>query len=331
MDAFDISSRERSIKLTNISFKPNISESAMQKRFVYQNTQISGQVGMISLAGVNFDSLIYKQKIFIDELNLDKVSVVLFKDQSKPIDLKRYPKFLGQQIQAIGIPVLIKHVKATGVDLTNTERTAEGSYRKVHINRATLDAKNITSLPTGEMLVLNGDAYVENKAHANLTLRFSYTQPQFSINGKVQQFNLPDLNQLLSSYVPAGIKKGIVDDITFSGTAYKTEVTGTMKFLYHDLEVDLQLHDKAKWKSSVLSFAANTYLNSSNPASANEPPRTVQFHAERNMNKGFVNLLIKAILSGVKETMIMSKENRKAFHAEKKEAKRKAKNDRKNK
>ena len=79
---------------------------------------------------------------------------------------------------------------------------------------------------------------------------------------------------------------------------------------------------KAKWKSSVLAFAANTYLNASNPASANLPPRIVKFHVERDMNKGFVNILIKSILSGLKETMIMSKENRKAYHQEKKKLKK---------
>ena len=30
------------------------------------------------------------------------------------------------------------------------------------------------------------------------------------------------------------------------------------------------------------------------------------------MNKGFVNVIIKSVLNGLKETMIMSKENRKA-------------------
>jgi len=98
-----------------------------------------------------------------------------------------------------------------------------------------------------------------------------------------------------------------------------------MKFLYHDLKVDLALQDKAKWKSSVLAFAANTYLDASNPGSANLPPRIVQFHVERDMNKGFVNIIIKSVLSGLKETMIMSKENKKAYKKAKKEMKKETK------
>ncbi len=98
-----------------------------------------------------------------------------------------------------------------------------------------------------------------------------------------------------------------------------------MKFLYHDLEVDLELQDKAKWKSSVLAFAANTALHSSNPGSRDLPPREVQFHIERDVHKGFVNVIIKSILNGLKETMIMSKENRKTYKEAKKKSKQESK------
>ena len=97
-----------------------------------------------------------------------------------------------------------------------------------------------------------------------------------------------------------------------------------MKFLYHDLDIEIELEGKAKWKSSVLAFGANTILPSANPA-AGQPTRIVQFHAERDMHKSFVNITIKSLLAGLKETMIMSKENKKAFREEKREAKKEAK------
>jgi hypothetical protein len=91
-----------------------------------------------------------------------------------------------------------------------------------------------------------------------------------------------------------------------------------MKFLYHDLQLDLELKDQAKWKSDFLTSVGNALLSSSNPPSANKPPRVVQFTVERDMNKGFINIMIKSLLAGFKETMIMSKENRKAYKEEKK-------------
>jgi hypothetical protein len=43
------------------------------------------------------------------------------------------------------------------------------------------------------------------------------------------------------------------------------------------------------------------------------------------MNKAFVNLIIKSLLNGLKETMIMSKENKQTYRKEKKELKKEKK------
>jgi len=78
-------------------------------------------------------------------------------------------------------------------------------------------------------------------------------------------------------------------------------------------------------ESSVIAFAANSIVNASNPGSPELPPRIVHLQADRNMNKGFVNIIIKSVLNGVKETMIMSKENRKGYNKAKDKAKREKK------
>jgi len=94
------------------------------------------------------------------------------------------------------------------------------------------------------LLTLNAEAAVEKKARFSLKLGFSYLKPQFNYSGVVDKFNMPDLNLVLQSYLPGTINKGTSDGITSSGIADKTNATGEMKFLFHDLDIDLQLSDK---------------------------------------------------------------------------------------
>lgn len=321
MKSFDLSYENKSIKIKEVSFKPNVSHAVLQRKHVYQHTEFSGSVGNLELKQVNFDSLIYDQKIFIDTVELDNVKASIFKDKTKPMDSTRRPAYLGQTVSGISLPLLIKNVKATNVELENTERKPDSTNAKVKITQAALDVKNITNLSTTGGLVMQADAYINGKAHFNASLTFSYQKPQFSFEGDVKKFNLPDLNPLIQAYTPAKINKGISDKIAFSGVAEQTKASGTMKFLYHDLEVDLELKEQAKWKSSVIAFAANSVVNSSNPVSSDLPPREVQFNIQRDMTKGFVSVIIKSILNGLKETMIMSKENRKAYKEDKKKSK----------
>ncbi len=317
MQSFDLSYKKKSVTLTEVVFTPNISEAAMQARFVYQHTNVSGSVGSVSLRQVNFDSLIHYRTILIDSVVVDKPNVSIFKDNTKPVDKNRIPTYFGQQLGAIPISLRVKHVKATNIHLVNVERKRDSSYAKVSIHRGTAVVGNITNRSRKPM-TLHADAFIENKVHFDLQLGFSYQKPEFTLSGKLGKFNLMDLNSVIIAYTPAKINSGAADEISFSGTVYETNSAGTMKFLYHDLEVDLELQKKAKWKSSLIAFAANAIVDSSNPPSEKLPPRIVKFEAKRDMSKGFINLIIKSLLSGVKETMIMSKENRKAYKESKK-------------
>jgi len=325
MQSFNISYQDKSIQLKEVGFEPNVSHDVLQKKHRHQHTEFSGSVGTLDIRQINFDSLLYAKKLFVDEISLDNVKTFIFKDKTKPLDTARFPVYLGQTVSGISLPILIKHIRASNVQLTNTERKPDSNSAKVTLTRATLEVKNITNLAPRSNLIMSADAFIEGKAHFKAGLTFPYSKPEFGFEVVVDKFNLPDLNPLIGAYTPAKINKGILDGIKFSGLALQTKASGTMKFLYHDLEIDLELHDQAKWKSAVIAFAANSILHSSNPGSTNLPPREVQFKIERNMNKGFVNIIIKSLLNGLKETMIMSKENRKSYNESKKKAKNKNK------
>ena len=114
--------------------------------------------------------------------------------------------------------------------------------------------------------------------------------------------------------------------MVLSATAYRTYSMGTLKFMYHDLDFDLNPKDKPKWKGDLMTFVGNTITASSNPPSEGKPVKVVKFRAERDMHKGFVNMMIKSAIAGCRETMFMSKGNRLNYQAEKKKAK-KDKND----
>jgi len=322
---FNLSYSDKSIIIKNIAFTPNISEKAIQKRFKFQTTQFQGSAALVKIAGINFDSLIYRKKIFIDEITLDSVNSNIFKDKTKPIDTMHFPEYPAQLITSIKTPILIKQVLATNVNLVYNEIKPDKNRGKANINKATFKIENITTVDKNMPLLMRTDAYLENKAHFILNIDFDYNKPEFSFSGTFSKFDLNDLNPLIQSFIPASIKNGVADKIEFTGIAKEKKADGTMKFLYHDLTFDLNLEDKANWKNSILSFAANAVVNSSNPASEILPPRIVKYHVERDMNKSFINITLISVLEGLKETVFMSKENKERYKKAKKELRKELK------
>ncbi len=323
MKSFDLSYENKNVLVKEVGFKPNVSHEVLQSKFKFQHTEFSGTIGSLEIKQVDFDSLLYGRQLLIESIKIDQVKAYIFKDKTKAEDPNRKPDYLGQTISAIRMPLRIKQINGTNIELENTERKTDSTMATVSITKAKLDIENVTNLSTDQGLSIHANAHINDKAQFNAKALFSYKEPRFTFEVGVKKFDLPDLNELIQAYTPAKINKGIADEIHFTGTANSSIANGTMKFLYHDLEVDLELANQAKWKSSVIAFAANTALHSSNPASADSPSRIVQFQIDRDLKKGFVNVLIKSFLGGLKETMIMSKENRKKHN----ERKRKAKED----
>ncbi len=322
LNSFELWYKSKSIVIKDIIFEPNISDAEIQKKFKFQHTQFSGRVGTMKINGLDFDSLFLHKKIFIDEISLDSVSANIFKDKTKPMDLKRFPVYLGQTIKGIKLPLSIKHLTASTVNLVNKERKVDAAYATANINRGTLNVENISNIDTLKELSIQLSAFLEQKVPFGIKLDFDYQKPQFRMEGSFEKFRLTDLNHLIAAYTPAKINDGTVDGIHFTGTAYEKKAKGSMKFLYHDLKIDLEIKEMAKWKSSVLAFAANNIVASANPASPNLPPKIVKFEVDRDMNKSFVNITIKSALAGLKETVMMSKENRKAYNEMKKRVKK---------
>ena len=324
MDFFSLAYLDQTISLGGMSFIPNVSNRVIQKKYEFQQANFSGTVGSIHLRGVNFDSLMYADKILIDEIALDSMSVAIFKDNTKPKDTQRFPKYPAQAIMEISNPVRINQVIATHLDLLNEERRPDGTSAKVKITQGTAAIKNITNRSPEQELMLQANARLADRVEVNLDLKFSYAKPEFSFVGGMSSFDLKNLNPIITAYSAAEIVQGTADDVKFTGNATETAATGSLKFLYHDLEIDLKLKEQANWKSTIATFGANTVLLSNNPVSPDSPERVVTFKAERDMHKGFLNLVIKSILDGMKETMIMSKENRREFNQLKKEVKKDA-------
>jgi len=225
----------------------------MQKRIKLQhNALMSVYLNQLNISGICFDTLLFKNKLIIRDISLDSASVWLFKDKIKPVDKNHLPEYLGQSIGRIPIPLFIGKVNATNADLINREFKADSTFAEAHVNRVTARLTNFTNLLSSKPFVINGDAYLENKAHFKVMLSFDYVQPRFGYKGSFSKFKLSDLNRLIEDYAPASIHEGMLDEIEFTGEATKTSSNGIMKFLYHDLEIGVKLEKEAKWNYKLI-------------------------------------------------------------------------------
>jgi len=321
----ELSRRDKTLNIAEFIMKPAVSQDAFNQLHKYQRELYSITVKKVNLLNISFDSLKLYQTLLIGQVKLDSADVLIYRDKTIPDDMKRFPEFPAQQFISIKFPMTINELELSESKLEYQEKKKDGYLGRVKINNLHLIAHHISNQTSDSGLSVKLDGNLENKVPFNLALMFSYKIPEFSFSGRLKPFEFADLKGVTGSFGSLDIKKGVVDEIAFSGNGYKSSARGEMKFLYHDLDLTMDLKKLSKLENSLISFAANTYLNSSNPAAPGKAAREVKFDVERDRHKGFMNLVIKSVVSGLQQTMLPSKENRRSNRDSKKALKREQK------
>jgi hypothetical protein len=311
------------LKIDKFNLHPNLTKAQFVKKHKYQNLRSELDIENAYLTNIDFDRLIDNQGLFADSLIITGAKANLYKSKSKGINKKVIPDYLALQIRKINYPLAIKVVTTKDAEITFKVKQKNGQMSHVTINQLSGDLTNVQNESKAQKLRLDASGMLEEKLPFSVTLVFNYDKNRFTYQGVVNRSNIKSISKMVHSFAPIEIDNGIIDKLKFSGVATRAQSRGRMTFLYHDLEIRFQ--GKAKSKGSnignaIISLAANTYVFSNNPKSPNVPPRNVNFSLNRDMNKGFIDILVKSILKGAKETLVPSRENRKRY----KQAKNKA-------
>ena len=322
-----IDKQSKQLLIYNAVVYPNLSEKEFMQHYKYQKLRPELKVQYIRLSNINFDKLVDNKGLFADSLIVSGTQAELYKSKFKPINSRRFPNYLALQFKSIKYPLKIKVVKAEDVNIDFTLQHEDGHLSHVVVNKLQGKLKNVQNKNSKQNLYLSASGSLENSIPFSVKLVFSYSRDYFTYKGQIFKSNLTSVSKMINSFAPVQIKSGIIKSLKFQGIVNRTDSRGVMTFVYNDLKLIIdnnELEKKKRFGNHIISFAANTYLLSNNPTAMNMPPREVRFFARRDMNKGFIHILVQSVLSGVKETVVPSRENRQRYKQVKRKKKTKS-------
>jgi hypothetical protein len=320
-----IDERQKKLQIVKANIHPNLDNNSFAHHFKYQQLRAEIDIDKIDLANIDYEKLIHREAIIADTVYISGLHADLYKDKNLPLNRKVYPKYLARQIFDIKIPLQLGVAIIKDVNIDFSARQKNGRLSIIDITDIDGQLENLQNKNTNEYLRLTAIGRIHNSIPFDVTILFDYSVDQFSYEGRIFKSDLSSISSVVRSFAPVKIKNGHLKSITFKGYASNTNSRGNMLFLYKDLDLEIENNNKQKEKEIqkfVLSLAANTYIYSNNPVKADHAPRRVDYYVQRDQNKGFLNLLIKSIIQGIKETVIPSKENRKNYRETRKKEKK---------
>ena len=310
LEKLDLNIANHNISISNIHLKPNYSRAEFSKINKYQNELFDIKLNKIDIININLDSLVYRNAVLIDSIIFDGGTADIYKDKTLPLDSNKFPLLPNLQILKIPFKLDVKKVFANNVDVIYTEKTELGRLGKVDLN-VNAEITNVSTVNATKPLLLEAKGKIHNTAKFNLNVSFDYKINGFYYEGNVGSFNVTNLNEVISSFMPLKVKKGVVHKIQFSGYAGKSVSNGKMIFAYNNLKLKVLDEEGQKnvnkYTRNVLSLTANTIIQTNNPVSKKEKLEAIEFTFQKDKNRGFFNYLWKSVLSGLSATVIPNK------------------------
>lgn len=338
---------DQEIKINDFSLKPTEDKFELARSFPYNSEVFDVDVEDITISGVDFDRVVLTGVTSIDTILVNGLNINIFKDQTKPFNLEKRPKFVNEKLKTLKDAINIETFLVKDSHLLYQERLPETkNLMAIAISDLNAQISNITSikdsLKAKEKLTINLKGKLNDKASLNLDIFMPYTMynNSFSFEGQVGKAKFSDFNSAIYPALGAKVKSGTIDHISFSVNGTPTGTTGSMTLLYHDLSADFF---KAKpknegEKSKAMSWLANSVVTGQNPtAKGRTLVALIEF--ERVPYKGFGNIIWKSFMSGLVNTVSPlgkiekeskdSRETRKEDNKETKKEERQAKRNKK--
>lgn len=142
----------------------------------------------------------------------------------------------------------------------------------------------------------------------SFTFPLKATNELFYSSGTLSAMPLITFNTLIPSSKSLKIKEGQLDSASFSFTGYEDSSNGTMKIIYHDLNVESVNKDgEIRFKEKVKTFVTNELIiNDSNPGK-DGVVRISKIHAEHNPYRYFPFYTMQSIFSGIAPAIVGEK------------------------
>lgn len=323
------------LQISNLKYKPMVNKLTLANSYIYNTDVYDLKIKDLKIYNLDVDKIIENKGYFMDSIEINKLSVEIYKDKRKPFDLTKRPKLPNQFLKELKTPLLIHKLSLKESEMLYEEKLdRKDILMQANMKDMKVNIYNISSIKKYREAPLKIDLHTQFMGKANLyvdmLLPLKDEEERFFFSGYLGP---SEMRYYDSAIIPAlGLKilTGKIESISFKASADNYASKGTMKMEYHDLKAEV-FKQKNTEKNGFLSWSVNNLIYKSNPGKNGEL-REATMNFDRDIYKGYGNFLWKTVQNGIVNSiapfgMTSEKEAAKKRRKIKREERRKRRNE----
>ena len=298
---------DSSLTINNFVLKPQIADRfKMAEKLVYTKGIFDVAVKEINLTSIDVLRMIHEGELVIGNVQVNGMHFDLFKDKRKPWDYDLRPKYFNQALRTMDFPVYIGSIGVEEGYLKYWEESAK-SFGNLEVTLHELEGTilHVTSIKDSlrKPMTANLRARLFNTApmSVDFLLPLNSRVDTFFVSGSLGKSKMSKFNPALFPALGMNITGGTLNSVAFKARANRKYIDGEMVMMYDGLETEVA-KKKDQEVNKFVSWLANSVVIKSNPGKKDKL-RTVPMHFEREMYKGMINVVWKAVQTGLVNTI----------------------------
>lgn len=233
--------------------------------------------GHIALSGVDIPAYLFDKKLNANLLEVKDVVLSNLKNQKIKIQHNIMP-MIYENLQKFPVELTIDSTRVTNFSVIYEELSKNGITPGVlsftDMNGSVKRLTNVETEPN-QFMTLNADGRLMGTGYftAEWKIPVSSQNNHFSLKGHLHEFNLRDLNRLLTHMAPAEVTSGIAKDTKFEIEASSLGGNVKLDFQYHNLKVSIYNDIDDKSPKKFITSIVNKVIKKNNPNSRWSRPR----------------------------------------------------------
>lgn len=314
VDSVSINALQKDLTAYSFTVMPRGDKNTFTKKLLYVKERYNITFKEVFFKKIDWWSIVSNEGFSAKEASVKNGNLAVYKDRNLPpfpgSKVGRYPQ---QLLMKIPFPIAIDKLKVSNLDVTyeeiNPNSEMLGKIMFTNINGTATNVTNDSNkIAVDPFMKIEANCMALNDGPLHVIFGFDLSRAKqgvFTVNAEFGAMNVDRLNKVFEPLGLFKIKEGKINGLTLSMKANNQSSTGTVKFLYKDLKIDIYKkgnEDGEQKKRGLISFIANTFvLQKSNPGK-DGITRVENVTTTRDIHKSFFNVILKTMLQGIFKT-----------------------------
>ncbi|WP_040299382.1 hypothetical protein [Arcticibacter svalbardensis] len=314
------STLQRKLVLNGAQMQPRYTIPAFYRKVGMSKDRFDISFNQIVVTNIDLDQLNREQRFYAGRFILADGKISIYNTNAFPKrPSNKTGKFPHQQLQKLALDLKIDTLQLRRIQISYREfNRVTGKTGSVNFANTRGNIYNVTNdakaLAKNKFMRAQLSTLFMSKANLYVTFNFNLTDKlgAFSSTGTLGAMNGIALNQITDPLAMVHVKSLSIRKMQFNITANQNVARGSMRFYYHNLNVQLMKKDVETGlvkKQGFVSGIANTFvLNDSNPIGKDNKFTVGNIYFKRPASFAFFKFYVKSVLEGVKGSVGISKE-----------------------